>query len=331
MTELTYQDRKRLLHSSLGSLGLWAAFLVVIALVPLERSDIKTPDFPVVSITLSPPSYPEAVSRSEQSPAPEPAAPSPSAPTAPAAPAVSPPRPTARQPTSPARGGQTVKPATSSSEGLGIPDFPQPVISSNNTVGEAEFLDFSSSRTSDRPTQTTAPPRGNPSAELEGSAALVGTEQDGPVRSDASSARKSTAASAATGEALSQIAGARTVVASGETAAPASRESGSAGERTSTLGGISFEGGTRRLISPVRAEIHLPDNLARQIDSDRTITVQFTVRADGSVPGSLVIFTPSALLPPDVREWLRNEFARWRFESGLQDGQARFSYSIKVQ
>lgn len=329
MTELTNQDRKRLLHSSLESLGLWAAFLVVIALIPLERSLETAPDFPVVSITLSPP---------ESAPAPEPAAPSAPAPMSPAptapaptAPAVSPSRPAARQPTTPARGGQTVKPAPSGSEGLGIPDFTQPVVSSSKTVGEAEFLDFSSSRTSDRPVQTTVPPRGSPSAELEGSAALVGTDQDGPVRSDGSPARKSTAASAATGESLSQIAGARTVVASGETAAPANRESGTAGERTSTLGGISFEGGARRLISPVRAEIHLPDNLARQIDSDRTITVQFTVRADGSVPGSLVVFTPSALLPPEVREWLRNEFARWRFESGLQDGQARFSYSIKVQ
>ncbi|HRR02691.1 MAG TPA: hypothetical protein P5286_07300, partial [Treponemataceae bacterium] len=82
---------------------------------------------------------------------------------------------------------------------------------------------------------------------------------------------------------------------------------------------------------PAKPGIILPPHLARLIDSDRSVTVLFVVRADGSVPASLVRFSPSALLPPEVQNYLKNEFSTWRFERGSDDGQARFLYSITVQ
>jgi hypothetical protein len=97
------------------------------------------------------------------------------------------------------------------------------------------------------------------------------------------------------------------------------------------VGPITFEGTARRLLYPAKPGIILPPHLARLIDSDRSVTVLFVVRADGSVPASLVRFSPSALLPPEVQNYLKNEFSTWRFERGSDDGQARFLYSITVQ
>ncbi len=96
--------------------------------------------------------------------------------------------------------------------------------------------------------------------------------------------------------------------------------------KASGSGPVVFDGRPRRLVYPADPAIALPPHLARLIDSDRTVTVAFTVRADGSVPATLVSFTPTAALPAEVREYLRAEFARWRFE---QD--RRFLYSIKMK
>jgi len=94
---------------------------------------------------------------------------------------------------------------------------------------------------------------------------------------------------------------------------------------------VVFDGRPRRLVYPADPAIALPPHLARLIDSDRTVTVAFTVRADGSVPATLVTFTPTAALPAEVREYLRAEFARWRFDQDREDGHARFLYSIKMK
>ena len=99
----------------------------------------------------------------------------------------------------------------------------------------------------------------------------------------------------------------------------------------SSIPELTFDGATRRIIYPAKPEIHLPESLAALIDSDRTVSIQFTVRADGLVPSGLVVFTPSAILPVAIRDYLRGEFSRWRFETGPTDGQAQFQYSIRVK
>jgi hypothetical protein len=37
------------------------------------------------------------------------------------------------------------------------------------------------------------------------------------------------------------------------------------------------------------------------------------------------------VLPAEIRDWLRREFSRWRFEKGSSDGHAQFEYSIRVK
>jgi hypothetical protein len=97
------------------------------------------------------------------------------------------------------------------------------------------------------------------------------------------------------------------------------------------VSGFSFDGASRKLLYPAKPAIVLPDNLAKLVDSSRAVTVGFTVLADGSVPAGTISFTPSAILPAEIRDWLRKEFSSWRFEKSSEDGQARFLYSIRVE
>jgi hypothetical protein len=99
----------------------------------------------------------------------------------------------------------------------------------------------------------------------------------------------------------------------------------------SSISGLTFDGTQRKLVYPSNPTIILPDNLRKLIDSNRTVTVSFSVKSDGSVPGGLITFTPTAILPAEIRDYLRKEFSSWRFEKGGEDGQAKFLYSIKVE
>jgi antitoxin component of MazEF toxin-antitoxin module len=118
-------------------------------------------------------------------------------------------------------------------------------------------------------------------------------------------------------------------VRSGTGTAAASGSQGSS--PVSSVSSLAFEGSPRRLLYPASPAITLPESLARTVDSNRSVTVTFTVLADGSVPSALVRFTPQAALSPEIRDFLTKEFSRWRFEKSAQDGQARFLYSIRMQ
>ncbi len=356
LNDLEPSERKRLARSSGLGIAFWALTLVAVAFVPVTKAAFPEPDYPPVSLTLtSPVTAPSPVRQiaptEEIAPtrdAPANGAPARTEPAktkaAPAAKAAAPDKTSAAKSAPASKSAPIAKSAPASpSGGLGIPDFDVPVTSSNKSSGESEFLDFSSARQTQNPVSSSLPPGGNPRSELEGNAATAATGKTSgaTVSSKAAASAQSGAASSATTDALKGVEGAAASALSPSGSAGSSGASGAASAyadtattsagRVSSVAGLSFDGQPRTLIYPDDPRITLPDRLARLVDSNRTVTVQFIVRKDGSVPGTLVTFTPLASLPAEIRDYLRAEFARWRFEAGDQDGQARFSYSIKLE
>jgi len=330
--ELNDLDRQRLHRSALIGAGLWSAVFLAFLLVPLRSSLPAVHEFETVRLTLTAPPAAASVSvAAPAKPADEPAAKPAKAPAAKTA------RITKAAAAKKSAAGATAK--STASAGLGIPNFSAPLTSSNRTEGQSETLDFTSTAQTAKP--KTAGTAAAPVAEFEGTAAQIqkplggGTAVTGK-KTGAQASSGSADASADTSRSLSQIAGtARTgtdgTAMPGNTAGTAAGTAAGAAGRTSTVSGLDFDGIPRKLLYPAVPSITLPANLARLVDSDRTVTVQFTVRPDGSVPGGLVFFTPSAIIPAEIRDYLKAEFARWRFEESTQDGQVRFLYSIRVE
>jgi len=379
MNTIEVSDRKRLIHSSLVSLGFWFIVAMIVILVPVTKNVVEEEKFLVVAINLT--ALPAAAPAPAAPAAPAPAAPAAAKTVTPAAPAASPkpaqtasaktsaPAAKAAAKTSTAKAVTTAKPAssakTSSSEkvapaakaapaGLGIPNFSTPITSTTGTTDASESLDFSSKTESTHPATVSKPRGGTPTAELEGSAATVTKDTGSKTVSGSGSAKTagsvktagSGAASSETSSTLAQIAlsaksgtgktagnaaaGSGTGSAEGSSSVSGNGVSG-AGGSGSSITGLSFDGAQRKLLYPANPSIVLPESLRKLIDSDRTVTVSFSVRADGSVPGGLIVFTPTAIIPAEIRDYLRKEFSSWRFEKGGEDGQAKFLYSIKVE
>ncbi|HOT62611.1 MAG TPA: hypothetical protein PLU93_07080 [Treponemataceae bacterium] len=335
MADLSDRERRRLKRSVLVSLAFWSLVLIMFLLAPAgprKKDDVR---FQTVSLNLAPRHAPREVSRASSDDAP---------------------RPARAKATKNAKAAKAASKAASASAGspaagatvpsLGIPNFSTPLSTPRTNDSAAEVLEYSSERASTAPRESS----GRSVSEFEGVAATAkvrgggsssgASSQNQTTRSGASGAD----ASAETKRALAAIGDASAAGSdsgdvsgsdSGTRQASVAGTAGSTGDSTrakaSGSGPVVFDGRPRRLVYPADPAIALPPHLARLIDSDRTVTVAFTVRADGSVPATLVTFTPTAALPAEVREYLRAEFARWRFDQDREDGHARFLYSIKMK
>ncbi len=352
-------ERRRLVKSAALSCAFWIVALGLLAVIPARLTVDEKRDFPVIAVRLN--ARAQTTARQTAEPV---AAPSDTPAAAPAAPkqTAAPKRNAAAKQTAAAKPAAakaaTDRSAAAPSNGLGIPDFaPVDRGSPADRAGasrESATLEFSSEPVGKpRPARTAV-------SEFEGSVAVASGQRGGErvtanSPTSASAAGKgATGASAETARSLSSISdaagtgsGDSSAVRDGATASGGSGDSGDAAAGSSrasatqatqsrsggsSVGAISFtEGAQRRLVSPASPSLALPDRLARLIDSNRAVFVTLTVRADGSVPRSTVVFSPSALLPPEVRDYIAGEVSSWRFDRGSGDGQARFSYSIKVQ
>lgn len=320
MLELDARDKNRLAQSSIIAAAVWLVMLIIFTLLPVMRDVPEERAFPEVRITLNR-EDPVPVQTRTVAPA-----------TSSAEPAVRP--AAARQEKSAQKPANAPPVRQKTSSGLGIPDF-QSTSGREAAAPSGEYLDFSS----DRPREQTVREPGPVLREFEGSAARVDEPAARPGTAAVEGGSRVSAASDETLQALDRIRagneGGVTVPDGAASTSPASTTGRTADTDVATtpgmVGPITFEGTARRLLYPAKPGIILPPHLARLIDSDRSVTVLFVVRADGSVPASLVRFSPSALLPPEVQNYLKNEFSTWRFERGSDDGQARFLYSITVQ
>lgn len=343
--ELVSSDRRRLFRSTMISFTLWFAIGLAFVFIPHTLPPVKEPVFPPIRIILKAPV--SVTGTKAQSPAVTPATEPTVAKAEPAktAPAKTVPAKKAPAKVAPAKTATTKSSIPTNvvpkpSAGLGIPNFSEPVTSGKVASGDAETLDFSSTKETDKPVLSSVPPSGVPVAEFEGKAAVVAKNTDtGVVKSknSASGGLSSAPASAETKNELQKIAGQAKTGSGGSTqsstpGANTAKSGSSPSTPVSNISGLTFETGKARvLVFPADPAIKLPPNLAALVNSNRTITVRFTVKADGTVPGGLVFFSPEAQLPPEIRDYLRSVFSKWQFEKGTQDGQARFLYSIQVQ
>lgn len=330
MHDLNHAEKKRLTLSIIISLSMYIVFIIVLILAPVPVKKPKEPVYKAVSISLLPLKEKETHKEPIKT---EPIKPKQAVEIAQAkTPAIKTVVPKASASSKPVLQNQT-RPETKT-QGLGIPNFDTPVFSSRENIGEAEFLDFSSQTPSSSPRRESLPPGGKLENELEGSIARVentSSATQGVVVTSKINKSDVSTATTETSRSLQKIAES-SISASSEKAAIVSRSDEVKTQSfQSSIPDLVFDGQPRRILFPAKPVIILPDSLAALIDSDRTVSIQFTVRADGSVPSGLVFFTPSAILPVSVRDFLRSEFSSWRFETGSSDGQAQFQYSIRVK
>jgi len=324
---MTQSDQDRLFRSSTLGVGIWAVIAVLFIAIPMRKPDVS-PRFPVVKLSLA--------TETAVEPAASQTAPANQAETAPSqtAPTTKP----ASKP-APATKSATQSAPAKSTGGLGIPNFSTPVTSSRDTNADAEYLDFASDERRPAHESSKTGSSATRTAEFEGSAARVDSRDGGLSSANAPKARTGEASGETAGslDAISRDAKSSTGASSRQDAESGSATDSARGSsqgtqaKASAIQGLSFDGKNRKLVSPASPSLVLPENLARLVDSDRTVTVSFIVLADGTVPPSLVEFTPQSLLPAEIRDWLRKEFSSWRFEKSTEDGQARFAYSIRVK
>lgn len=358
LLEMDAAERARLKKSAIVSLALWTLVAIAALIVPVSRAVASPPEFPSVTLRLSSAETEVSSARTEERADAQPKqAASARKPAADAKSAVEPAstvKSSAKPVTKPSPKPDPSKSASSSasSGGLGIPDFAPGEVSSSGTASHGAYLDFSQETV---PVAASTPARGV--NELEGAAATTGNVDRGTSvssrKASASDARASretaksleaieaSSRSSASGGVGDSSLAAEGAASTGDSSAVSDRAStsaratsGTAQARTerSSIGAIVFQDGvSRRLLKPAEPAIVLPERLVRLIDSDRSVYVSFVVRADGSVPRSTVSFSPQALLPPEVRDFLAGEFSSWLFERGVGDGQARFAYSIRVR
>jgi hypothetical protein len=326
--EMNDGDRRRLARSGMLSGGLWIVLLILAVFVPMRKIEPKAPAFAPVKITFAVKTVArEPVAAPEPEPVQEPPAPS-------SLPAEA--KQTLQRSTSTKSTAATRSPAPAkTSGGLGIPNFSTSSAStSSRTDDGSATLEFSSA---DLPAPGGKSTRPAPSAVQEISGVAGSIDKGGSTRVSATgtvSRPTGGSVSADTARTLESIGGSVAGDAGDAGSQGAAAGQGSSSVPTgssSTVANLAFDGAARKLLSPETPSITLPARLARLVDSDRTVTVQFTVLADGTVPSGLVSFTPSAVLPAEIRDYLRKEFSSWRFEKGAADGQASFRYSIRVK
>ncbi len=348
VADLDLSDRRRVARSFAASLLLWSIAFLLAALVPLVKPREKRAVYREVAISLASPRSTATASNAGDG--------------ALAAPAKQDSDSSARAKAGEAaRSARSVNAGTASrtkvsttQSGLGIPDFAPATGNRVNTGGAGDSLEFgtfegASGERSETVTRSGSAQTAVP--EIEGSVASVKKVSDGPVSASARASRSGEAESVSseTARELAGISGSRAAGTGTGSVSQGSLPSGAKGGVTGSAGtgntevtgsgtgqvssvsGFAFEGRPRGRLYPATISIVLPENLSRLVDSNRTVAVRLTVLADGTVPAGLVAFTPEAALPAEIRDYLAREFSRWRFEKSDQDGQARFSYSIRVQ
>ena len=170
-------------------------------------------------------------------------------------------------------------------------------------------------------------PASNQSA-LSGSAASSSSQNSTAAASSSQNAKSASGqqASSATTNALASAASAKKYsLSSGDVSSVVTVSTFSADS------GISLQmtdGSSRMLLEPAEPKISLSGAASALIDSTKRLTISFTVTASGNVPVSGIKISPD-ILPQIISMEIREQIARWRFQSAPSDGFARFDYTIQ--
>lgn len=103
-------------------------------------------------------------------------------------------------------------------------------------------------------------------------------------------------------------------------------KTGSSSDGTS----ISMNDGTSRtLVKPKEPRIQISPDAANSLNQTTTVTIKFTVLADGTVPESSVAFFPSSLLTNDLKADIAFQLSTWHFQPGETNASASFDFTIE--
>lgn len=168
----------------------------------------------------------------------------------------------------------------------------------------------------------------NTTPAFEGTAAQTVAKDEPETSSSSSSTEKKQIASSGTIKALNSI--------KSQTYAGGNAANGIEAEtnvKTTNSGSGKVEmvmsnGSSRALLEPSKPVINLSDAASMTIDGSRKVVIQFRVVESGNVPRAEILITPASILSELVRNEIKDQVSKWRFEAADDPATAEFEYKI---
>ena len=91
---------------------------------------------------------------------------------------------------------------------------------------------------------------------------------------------------------------------------------------------VMSNGSSRALLEPSKPVINLSDAASMTIDGSRKVVIQFRVVESGNVPRAEILITPESILSELVRNEIKEQVSKWRFEAADDSATAEFEYKI---
>lgn len=91
---------------------------------------------------------------------------------------------------------------------------------------------------------------------------------------------------------------------------------------------VMSNGSSRALLEPSKPVINLSDAASMTIDGSRKVVIQFRVVESGNVPRAEILITPESILSELVRNEIKDQVSKWRFEAADDSATAEFEYKI---
>lgn len=91
---------------------------------------------------------------------------------------------------------------------------------------------------------------------------------------------------------------------------------------------VMSNGSSRALLEPSKPVINLSDAASMTIDGSRKVVIQFRVVESGNVPRAEISITPESILSELVRNEIKDQVSKWRFEAADDSATAEFEYKI---
>lgn len=91
---------------------------------------------------------------------------------------------------------------------------------------------------------------------------------------------------------------------------------------------VMSNGSSRALLEPSKPVINLSDAASMTIDGSRKVVIQFRVVESGNVPRAEILITPESILSELVRNEIKDQVSKWRFEAADYSATAEFEYKI---
>ncbi len=169
-----------------------------------------------------------------------------------------------------------------------------------------------------------------PKSSLSGSSASSGFQRSS-ASSFSSSSSDDNSVSASTASALDDIK--NTVFSSTVTDGVKSKTSLQAFRSNGVVSMKMSDGSARQLLYPKSPSISISEENAMLVDATRSVTISFTVRADGTVPVVEIQISPGSLIPVEIQTEIKAQIKDWKFseEPSGKNARAMFNYSLELE